>query len=500
MKILTAKQMAELDEATIKEQSLSSFELMDRAARSLLWALTEKYALVGQSFVICCGKGNNGGDGLLLAHYLHQAGAIVLVYLLDTEHYSEDNLLAQQQVPKSIIRRFVLADKLVFTEGGIIVDSLFGYGLNRCLDEEWASIIDQINDATNTVLAVDIPSGLLADGPTPKNVPVVRANHVLTFQCPKMALLMPENSVYVEDFEILDIQLSEAAVDKMVAEASFVMADIVDSFYKRRKKFDHKGVFGHSLIIGGAYGKMGAVQLALKAALRSGSGLLSAYIPYCGYEIIQTAVPEAMVLTDEVRHEISSSPALDKYQAIGIGIGMGTSEATKRAFRELICTAGNSALVLDADALNILAEEPELLNLIPENSILTPHPKELERIIGKWDNDWDKLRKVGEFASRYNVCVLIKGANSAMVMPDGRLFFNSTGNVGMASGGSGDVLTGILTSLRGQGYTAEEALIMGGYLHGRAADLAVKEIGEYSLIPSDTVAYLCKALLELEKI
>lgn len=499
MKILTAKQMALIDEATIKEQSLTSFELMDRAARSLSWALTAKYSIAGQSFVIFCGKGNNGGDGLLLAHYLNQQGAIVLVYLLDSENYSKDNLLAQQQVPKSILRRFSLGDEFKFPEGTILIDGLFGYGLNRCLDSEWAKVIDQINSSQRKVIAIDIPSGLLADMPTPKNAPIVRAELVLTFQCLKMALLMPENREYTADFEILDIQLSETAMDGMDATPIFITADLIRPFYKRRQKFDHKGTFGHSLIAGGGYGKMGSVQLALKAALRSGSGLLTAFVPSCGYEIIQTAVPEAMVITDDGVREISSFPDLGKYQALGIGIGMGTSEATTVAFSALLRTAEGKGVVLDADALNILAANPELLPLLPKMSILTPHPKELERILGSWDDDWEKMMKAQQFAIKYTAYVLIKGANSAIVTPDGKLYFNSSGNVGMATGGSGDVLTGILTALCGQGYTAEESLIMGVFLHGRATDIAVNDIGQYSLIASDIVAYLDKAFLEFER-
>lgn len=499
MKIYTAKQMAVVDAVTVQEQSITSFELMGRAARALLKTLLAKYRLTEQCFVLCCGKGNNGGDGLLLARYLNDYGASVVVYLWESEGYSVDNLRAQQQLPKSILRKFSLSDELTLPDGAIIIDCLFGYGLNRPLGSEWRGLIEQLNSAKNTVIAVDIPSGLLADGPTPKNAAVVRAQLVLTFQCPKMALLMPGNNDYLEDFEVLDIQLSAIATGDMEVAATFVTLDMIQTFYKRRKKFDHKGVFGHSLIWGGGYGKMGAVQLALKAALRSGCGLLSAYIPSCGYAVIQTAVPEAMVLTDSEPEVISSVPDLGKYQAIGIGIGMGTSVLTKKAFRELLFAAAGCALVLDADALNMLAEEPDLLNLVPAMSILTPHPKELERLIGKWDNDWDKITKARVFAAAYKVYVLIKGANSAMVLPDGRLYFNSTGNVGMATGGSGDVLTGVLTALRGQGYTAEEALLMGVYLHGRAADIAVKDIGLYSLIPSDVIAYLGKALLELEE-
>ncbi|MDR2282246.1 MAG: NAD(P)H-hydrate dehydratase [Sphingobacterium sp.] len=498
-KIFTAQQMAWVDGETAKQQCISRFQLMERAAGVLLSALESRYVLSKERFVVVCGKGNNGGDGLVLAQYLRQRQAKVILYLLEATSYSEDNKNAQKRNPVSLIQKFAPEDRLDIPDDAIILDCLFGYGMQRGLDDSWQHIVGQINTSGCKVIAVDMPSGLLSDSPTPIGCPVVYAHEVLTFQSPKLALLMPDNQPFFEEFEVLDIGLTEEAMARVTSDSIYVTKEDIQPFYKRRKKFGHKGVFGHVLLIGGSYGKIGAVQLASKAALRSGCGLLSLYVPRCGYDILQTAVPEAMLITDEQENLISSFPDIAPYQAMGLGVGMGTGEKTKAAFREFLTAAPSIPLVLDADALNVLAQEPDLLALIPPRSILTPHPKELQRIIGAWDNDWEKIEKTKQLATRYQLCILIKGANTAIVLADGRVYFNSTGNVGMATGGSGDALTGVLTALLGQGYSTEEAAVMGGYLHGRAADIAVVGIGTYSLLPTDTIQFLPQAFLELEK-
>ncbi|MBL1407132.1 NAD(P)H-hydrate dehydratase [Sphingobacterium faecale] len=498
-KIFTAEQMAWVDGETAKQQCVSSFQLMERAAGVLLSALESRYVLSKERFVVVCGKGNNGGDGLVLAQYLRQRQAKVSLYLLDATSYSQDNKDAQKRNPVSLIQKFAPEDQLDIPDDAIILDCLFGYGMQRGLDDSWHNIVGQINNSGCKVIAVDMPSGLSSDGPTPIGCPVVYAHEVLTFQSPKLALLMPDNQSFFEGFEVLDIGLTEEAMARVTSDSIYVTKEDIQPFYKRRKKFGHKGVFGHVLLMGGSYGKIGAVQLASKAALRSGCGLLSSYVPRCGYSILQTAVPEAMLITDEQENLISSFPDIAPYQAMGLGVGMGTEEKTKTAFREFLTAAPSIPMVLDADALNVLAQESDLLASIPLRSILTPHPKELKRIIGDWNDDWHKIEKTRLLASQYNLCVLIKGANSAIVLPDGRVYFNSTGNVGMATGGSGDALTGILTALLGQGYSTKEAAVMGVYLHGRAADIAVAETGVYSLLPSDIIRSLPQAFLELEK-
>lgn len=499
MKILAAKQMLHVDAITCDEQQITSLELMGRAGQAVFVALKMKYPdITKQHFTLICGKGNNGGDGLVLARLLDAHLAEVKVYVLRSEVYSHDNSCNQAKLPTQQIHFFTETDQLNIPDNTVIIDCLFGCGLRNELDEEWVNICNQINKATVPVYAIDMPSGLLADRPTSFTAPVVHADMVYTFQVPKLALLMPQNQIFYDDFQVLDIQLSMNAIENENSDLIYVEGELILSYYRRRKRFEHKGNFGHSIIIGGSKGKMGAVQLALKAALRSGCGLATAYIPACGYTIIQTVVPEAMVILDDHDAVITAIPNIVNYQAVGVGVGMGTATKTETALVDFFSRAVEKPLVIDADALNIMSKSPELWNFVPKNTVLTPHPKELNRILGSWEDDWGKLEKVKKFASKYQFNILIKGANSAMVMSDGTIYFNSTGNVGMATGGSGDVLTGMITSLLGQGYSAKEALVMGVYIHGRAADLAVKTIGTYSLLPSDIIQYLSQAFLELE--
>lgn len=500
MKILSAQQINRIDSETLKDQKISSLDLMERAATVVFEEIKKLHPRLEYStFFIFCGKGNNGGDGLVLARLLDQQQAQVKVYLVDVEDYSADNLANQKRLPNHVIQKVAAQDQVAIPSDAIVLDCLFGYGLKRVLTTDWSGIISSINGCGARIYSVDMPSGLLADRKTAADVPIVKADLVYTFQFPKLALLLPENQWYVKDFKVLDIDLSQRAIEATETNLFYVDEPLVRSFYRQRRKFDHKGTFGHTLIIGGSKGKMGAVQLALKAALRAGCGLASAYVPDGGNTILQTAVPEAMVITDPEQDFISQFPAIDGYQSVGIGIGMGTALHTIDALKVFITRINDTPLVLDADALNILAREPNLWAFVPAHSILTPHPKELSRILGAWQDDFEKMEKVKVFARKHQFYVLIKGANSAMVMPDGMVYFNSTGNVGMATGGSGDILTGIITSLLGQGYSSKGALIMGVYIHGRAADIAVKTIGTYSLLPSDTISHLSNAFIELDK-
>jgi hydroxyethylthiazole kinase-like uncharacterized protein yjeF len=500
MKILSAQQINRIDNETLKDQKISSLDLMERAATVVFEEIKKLFPRLEQhTFFIFCGKGNNGGDGLVLARLLDQQQAQVKVYLIDVEDYSADNLANQKRLPNHMIQKIAGEDRVEIPSDAIVLDCLFGNGLKRVLTADWNGIISSINGCGAIIYSVDMPSGLLADKTTAADAPIVKADLVYTFQFPKMTLLLPENQWYVKDFKVLDINHSPGAIEAAETNLFYVDESLVRSFYRKRRRFDHKGTFGHTLIIGGSKGKMGAVQLALKAALRAGCGLATAYVPACGNTILQTAVPEAMVLTDPQQDFMSQLPLIMGYQSVGIGIGMGTTPYTIDALKVFIAGVNDTPLVLDADALNILAREPDLWASVPAHSILTPHPKELSRILGAWHDDFDKLEKVKVFARKHQFYLLIKGANSAMVMPDGMLYFNSTGNVGMATGGSGDILTGIITSLLGQGYSSKEALIMGVYIHGRAADIAVKTIGTYSLLPSDTINHLSDAFISLEK-
>jgi hydroxyethylthiazole kinase-like uncharacterized protein yjeF len=265
--------------------------------------------------------------------------------------------------------------------------------------------------------------------------------------------------------------------------------------YQPREKFSHKGTFGHSLIIGGSYGKIGSVVLSSKAALSSGAGLVTAYLPKCGYQIMQTAFPEAMVITDEDEETIKNIQFDLEPTSIGIGMGMGTSDETISAFKSFL-KMNKLPLVIDADGINTLSKQNVLLKLVHKETILTPHPKELERLIGKWKDDFDKLRKVKEFSKTHSLIVVIKGSNTITVQND-KLYINSTGNPGLATAGTGDVLTGIITSLLSQGYESLSSAVFGVYLHGKAADLAVEDVGYQGLTASHVIEYLGKAFMDL---
>lgn len=487
MHILTSRQLKEADARTLDVQQISSWQLMERAATALFESLKADVDMYTTRFVILCGPGNNGGDGLALARMIYASGGDVKVFLLKSSSYSADNLENQGRLGELPFTVFDPGSRLNFPNECLIIDALFGYGLNRLLDTDWAGLVEQINTSGSYVFSVDMPSGLLADAPTPLHAPVIKAQRVYTFHSPKKALLLPENAVRAEDFRVIPIGLEAGPAGKEY----YITPDEVKGRIKRPSRFSHKGTFGHALIAGGSYGKAGAVILASHAALKTGCGLVSAYAPRCAYIPLQTALPEAMVMTDPEEEYLSVFPAeLHRFSSMGVGTGMGTSRETERAFLRLLETGNLPPLVLDADALNILSRNPAYLSKLPLKSILTPHPKELERLMGPWANDFEKLEAGQRLAGELGVILVIKGANTAILLPDGTLAFNSTGNYGMAKGGSGDVLTGVITSLLAQGYSPEDAAITGVYLHGLAGDLARDHTGPRGMIASDIIQAL----------
>ncbi|QQT26359.1 NAD(P)H-hydrate dehydratase [Sphingobacterium spiritivorum] len=499
MKILNAIQFKEVDQLTIAAQHISSLELMERASFALTQAIERDLKDVSRySFVVLCGSGNNGGDGLAVARMLLEKGADVQVYLLNSPHYSEDNLQNQEKIHPDFIKFFVVELPPEIDKNAIILDCLFGVGLSRPLDESYRPLIESINNHAGYILSADLPSGLQADVINAADAIVVKATKIYTFHSPKLAMLLPQHQEWVDTYEVIDIRLDPDAIRQQHVDHYYVTEQWAFAKLKTRNRFSHKGTFGHALLIGGSYGKIGAVRLSATAAARSGCGLVTVYIPGCGYTAFQAAVPEIMVLTDSNNNHITNYPSVKPYSAIGVGIGMGQEGPTGTAFVKLMRSlTPDTRLVLDADALNLLATRQDLLANLPPDTILTPHPKELKRLIGEWTDDRKKIEKVRNFASLYKVIVIVKGANTMTVVPDGKLYFNSTGNAGMATGGSGDVLTGIITSLLAQGYSAEDAAILAVYLHGAAGDEARKERGEESLIASDIITCLSTAFQRL---
>jgi len=501
MKILSAEEIRQWDQYTIENEPILSIQLMERAAAKCSEWLLQQYPDAG-SFAIFCGKGNNGGDGLAIARLLIEKGLSVTIHILEFGHLGthdfQTNLARLHKLPQADIH-FVQSEQNFhpFPEGQIIVDALFGSGLNRGLEGVTAQLVEHINASGRTVVSIDIPSGLFTDRSS-KGQQMVRACHTLSFQCYKPAFLFAENEEAIGQVHLLDIGLHNGFIRQLHNRFELLDDAIIHSVYKPRNAFAHKGHFGHALLVAGSYGKMGAAVLSAKACLRSGVGLLSCHIPACGYDILQTTVPEAMVFTDFNSSFLTKvEEDLTRYETIGIGPGTGTASETRMMLRELF-DVYRHPVVLDADALNCMALQKDLLKMVPAGSVLTPHPKEFERLFGPSANDFDRVFLALQKAKELNCLIILKGHYTFIATSDGRGFFNSTGNAGMATAGSGDVLTGILTGLLAQGYSSVEAAILGVYLHGLAGDLAAKSSSMESMLAGDIVEHLGKAFRFIE--
>lgn len=496
LKILNTSQIKEWDLYTIKNEPIASIDLMERACQAFVHWYAEKFG-TSKKVGIVCGTGNNGGDGLGIARLLSEWGYNVKVWIIKSAvPESIDFGINKKKLPDKVSWAFITAkpDVGIFQDCDVLIDGIFGSGLSRKLEGVYADVVNEVNNTDAIVVAIDIPSGVFADKPT--EGASVHADYTATFQTPKLSFLFPENEEKVGVWEAINIGLSSSFLKDVSTSHYLINKKYVRSKIPERKKFAHKGDFGKALLVAGSEGKMGACVLAAKAAMKSGVGLLTAHIPRCGYSIIQTAVPEAMVSIDQHDNCFSTVPNVDGYSAIGIGPGLGQSADTIKAFKSLLQNV-DKPIVLDADGINIISSDSSMLHLLPANSILTPHPGELERLIGSWKNDFDKLEKVRDLASRTKCIIIIKGAYSAIVSPTDQIFFNSTGNPGMATGGSGDVLTGILTGLLAQQINPIDVAIIGVYVHGLAGDLARFEIGQVALIASDIINQLPQAFKEV---
>lgn len=487
MKIFSAAQIKRWDAFTIEHEPTSSVDLMERAATACCkWLIGKNFGAF--HFRIFCGKGNNGGDGLAIARMLIEHKCLVTVYILEFGKIGTDDFqanLARLHECSTDIHFIQSPDFFpAINTDDIIVDALFGTGLNKTLDGISAALVDHINNSGASIIAIDMPAGLFADKSS-KNNAIIKATHTLSFQNYKLAFLLPENEIYCGIVHLLHIGLHQSFEKDEPADLELVDGSIIKSVYKPRSAFAHKGTYGHAALLCGSYGMMGAAVLASLACLRSGAGKLTAYIPECGYHILQTSVPEAMSFVAGEDH-LLLAPGLEKFTAVGIGAGMGMQVSHAKLLAGIFEKI-NAPMVMDADALNIIAENKDLLKAIPKNSILTPHPKEFERLFGKSENDFERLDLAKQQSKQYQVYIVLKGHYSFISTPDGRGYFNSTGNAGMATAGSGDVLTGILTGLLAQGYTPLESCLLGVYLHGLAGDIAADEYSQEALIAGDII-------------
>ncbi len=502
MKIFSTKQIAAIDKYTTKHEPVTDIDLMERASLQIVNWLIRNISNE-KPLVVFAGPGNNGGDALAIARMMAKHNYSVNLYLLDFGKVLQGSpaINWQHLVEQGKVALFTIyseADFPTLTGNELILDGIFGSGLTRPLSGIPQKLAGLINSSGCQVVAIDIPSGLLGEDNSQNDLTkIVHASQTLTFQFPKLSFFFTEHHKILGEWEVLPIGLHPDAIEQFQTPFYFLNKEFISEKITKREKFSHKGTYGHALLIAGSYGKMGAAVLASKGCLRAGAGLLTCHVPHLGYEIIQTAVPEAMCSIDPSDLMFTEFPSLENFTAVGAGPALDKKKNTCRALKELLLAAPRK-VVLDADALNILSQNKEWLDLLPVNTILTPHPKEFERLAGETEDSYSQLQKQIAFSKKYETIVVLKGAYTRISFPDGRVYFNTTGNPGMATAGSGDVLTGIILGLLAQNFNAEDAALAGVFLHGLAGDLAAKKIGEYSVIAGDITVYLGKAFCMLK--
>lgn len=503
MKIFNAAQIHELDKYTVEHEPVKGIDLMERAAKAITEAIMEEWT-ERTPVVVFAGPGNNGGDALAVARLLATAGYKVSAYLFNIH----DNLSADCATNR---QRLIDQRKVQFTEISLnfdppeltadmlVVDGLFGSGINKALMGGFASLVKYINQSPAKVVSIDLPSGLMCEDNT-NNIHshIIRADLTLTLQQRKLSMLMADCQQYLGRVRVLDIRLSPEYIQQTHADCRIVEEADVLPLMRHRSDFANKGTMGHALLVAGSYGMSGAAVLAARACLRAGAGKVTVHTPKRNYDIMQIAVPEAVLQMDRDEMTFSESVDSDKFDAVGIGPGLGQTENTAIAIIGQIRRA-KCPVVADADALNILGSHQAWMQQLPKGIVLTPHPKEFDRLMGSSSNSsYDRLTRARQLAERLQGYVILKGHYSALCLPDGNVLFNSTGNSGMATAGSGDVLTGIITALLARGYRQQEACIAGMYLHGLAGDLAEKDLGKESLVAGDIIRYLPKAFKRLD--
>lgn len=502
MKLFTTKQIAILDKYTVDNEPVLPTDLMERAALQITGWLVQRFS-TEQKIVLFAGPGNNGGDALAIARQMADFDYNCEVYLIsfgkELTGSPKENWQRLKDQEKVKLTKIINENDFPEIEtSSIIVDGLFGSGLSRPLHGLPGTVVMQLNQLTNTIISIDIPSGLMGEENNQNNPDkIVRADFTLTFQFPKLSFLFAENDEFVGEWEVLPIGLHPDGMEKTPSDFYFLNDEDIREILPERSTFDHKGTFGHALLIAGSFGKMGAAILASKACLRAGVGLLTSHVPRLGYSIIQTAVPEAMASIDQHDSMFTEFPELTPFSAIGIGPGLNQKSNSCKALCSLL-EESKVPLVIDADALNILSSNKDWYKNLPEYSILTPHPGEFRRLVGDAKNSYERLQQQIQFSKKYKVIVVVKGAFTSISTPEGKLYFNSTGNPGMATAGSGDVLTGIILGLLAQGMAAEDAAVCGVYIHGVAGDMALEEFSEYALVASDIVEKMGDAFLSIK--
>ncbi|WKV12068.1 NAD(P)H-hydrate dehydratase [Marivirga harenae] len=496
MKILNVKQIREADLYSIENEPIASIDLMERASKKVVDWITDNFSNQNK-VVVLAGSGNNGGDGLAIARILSGQNYIVKVVLAMGDKGSEDfeiNLSRLTSIDEVDISSALSSDENV--KDIIFIDAIFGSGLSRPIEGKIAEYIHKVNELEGIKIAVDIPSGIFADEPSPGDT-ILKADYTLSFQVPKLAFMMAENQKYIGQFEILDIGLSRDFIENCISDYSIYKPTDKNKASIKVGSTAHKGDRGRACIIGGGHAKMGAVILAAQGALHSGIGLLTVQAcPHC-IQIVQIQIPEALILEDENEYVLGSFMNYEKYDSLVFGPAVGFANKTATLLKEIL-KSYNGQLILDADAITILAENREMLEMLPKGTILTPHHGEFKRLVGDYSNNFEALMQLKSFCMHHKVVVILKGKYSAVCNSNGNISFNSTGNPGMAKGGSGDLLCGILAGLAPRIKKPYEIAKLAVFLHGLAGDISLQEYGENYMTPSTMVLNLKNAFKLIE--
>jgi len=484
--LITAEQMHKVDEYTIQNKPIASIDLMEQAARAFAQIFMQHEPNRDSEIAIFCGKGNNGGDGLAIAHLLTSYGyQNINIYLVTfSKKETADFAINKQRIKESSLKIIQVSQPSDFLPiaAEILIDAILGSGLNKPLSGKYADLSQIINAQHKKVYAVDVPTGFFSEGPLNLEFNGIKAYKTISFQRPKINFFFPESIVATEEFEVVNIGLDEAFIHKL--ESDFILMEESDirNLLHPRKRFTHKGTYGHALIVAGNVNTMGAALLASSACLHSGAGLTTACIPQSGLIALNSILPEVMALTRDGYMEIER---LESYKAIAIGPGLGISEENEMLLEQLIIRS-NCPLVIDADALNILAQRQDLLDKLPQNTIITPHMKEFDRLFGEHENWWTRVQKAKIEAQTRKLVIVLKNQYTFVCVPDGKIYINPSGNPAMAQGGMGDILTGILAAFVAQGYPTKESALLACYVHGKAGD----ELADLSfVVPAGEIAH-----------
>ena len=503
MKVFSTSDLRQIDQNTIKQDNISSLDLMERVAVAVVHEIVSLYPR-NKHICIFAGPGNNGGDALAVARLLSVEGYKPQIYLFNTSALSancEANLTRlKNEYPDADLSEVVTEFRPPhLTADTLVIDGLFGIGLSRQLTGGYTALVAYINESDAFVISLDVPSGLMCEWEQCNELRhIIQADITYTFQYPKLAFFFRENAPYVGKWKTLNIGLKPDESTEKMALLHCIENEDAAMLLKPRDKFADKKTFGHALLAGGRYGMVGAIVMAAKAAMRSGVGLATIHAPRCAYNVSQTALPEAIFECDNHDFECSDLLLRGKYKALGIGPGMGHGNLPSACLRKLLTSDIKIPIVFDADALRILAINKELLSVLPYNSILTPHKDEFEDLFDCIiDSDSHRLQQAILMAKTYQVIIVLKGAHTAVVTPGGDVYLNNSGNSGMATSGSGDVLTGIITSLLAQGYEPVKAAVLGVHLHGVAGDIAAAESSFEAITAQDIIANLGKAFRKL---